>query len=388
MYILSAYKDNKEIFTITKQMTREELVFLRNTSHFTCPQCETPLRLKLGKVVIPHFAHIVLTNCLTSFSERESPTHLIGKQQLAEFFTRVGCEVSVEAYLPKIAQRPDLLVKRNKKLYAVEFQCSVMPIDDVLKRNQGYFKIKTRSIWLLRTPLNMQINEIGITYIKLSKFMQNFIEIQSISGATILTYDPTTYQFIYISHLMHISGTSFIAKIRALSTKQQTFPFAQVKPLTLTESKQYWSIFQHKRIRFLRNRIRMNKYGVKDKLLKHCYEQQLRPENLPLYIGFPISESETIQNHLVEWQLALICTLSKQQHEDINCISDMWIESFIFAQCKVVHLEKAKLVVRRYCRFLQVINYNINESISEQFISDSKLLDHFEEVIVAKRCEN
>ncbi|MGB2994318.1 MAG: competence protein CoiA family protein [Paenisporosarcina sp.] len=387
MYILTAYKDNEKIFTITKSMTKNQLLLLRNTSKFTCPQCETPLRLKIGKVVTPHFAHIVLTNCLTSFSEKESPTHLIGKQQLAEFFTRVGCKVSVEAYLPKISQRPDLLVRNKRNIFAIEFQCSVIPVDDIEKRTAGYLRVKIPSIWLLRTPKNIQLITKGISIIKLSKFMQAFIKNLPSSSSTIITYDPTTANFFYFSQLVHISGSSFLAKIRALSIEQQTFPFAQVKILNREEGEGYWKLFKNKRLRFLQNRIRSSSFGVMDRFLKNCYENKILPENLPLYIGFPIQDSQVIQAHLVEWQFALICAL-KQHHIDFLDITDKWLESFILTQCKVTDFEKAITVIEDYCKFLNMLDFNINLPISAVFISESRLLEYFEQQIVAKPCEN
>ena len=387
MYILTACIDNDKMFTITRDMTKDQLFFLRNTSKFTCPQCETPLRLKIGKVVTPHFAHIVLTKCLTSFSERESPTHLIGKQHLAEFFSRVGCKVLVEAYLPKISQRPDLLVRHKRNTFAIEFQCSVIPIDQIEKRNVGYLRLKIPSIWLLRTPPNISMNTIGISIIKLSKFMQAFIKNLPSSGATIITYEPKTARFIYISQLVHISGSSFLAKIRALSIEQQTFPFVQLKMLTKKEREEYWNLFQFKRSRYLQNRIQFSPFGVNDRFLKHCYENNIRPEELPRHIGFPIKHSETIQAYLVEWQLALIYAL-KQQHVDIQSITENWIESFILGQCKVTDFDKAKAVIARYCRFLQSLHYNLDNPIVTMVTSDSKLLEYFEQVIVANPCEN
>ena len=387
MYILTAFKDNEKMFTLTRDMTKDQLLLLRNTSKFTCPQCETPLRLKIGKVVTPHFAHIVLTNCLTSFSEKESPTHLIGKQHLAEFFTRVGCKVSVEAYLPKISQRPDLLVRNKRNIFAIEFQCSVIPVDDIEKRTAGYLRVKIPSIWLLRTPKNIQLITKGISIIKLSKFMQGFIKNLPSSSSTIITYDPTTTNFYYFSQLVHISGSSFLAKIRALSIEQQTFPFAQVKTLSREEGEGYWKLFKNKRLRFLQNRIRSSSFGVMDRFLKNCYENKILPENLPLCIGFPIQDSQVIQAHLVEWQFALICAL-KQQHIDFLDITDKWLESFMLTQCKVTDFEKAITVIEDYCKFLNMLDFNINLPISAIFISESRLLEYFEQQIVAKPCEN
>lgn len=387
IYILTAIKNQAEIFTITRHMSREELLLLRNTSQFICPQCENPLRLKIGNVVIPHFAHIALTTCLTSFSERESPAHLNGKQQLAEYFSRIGCEVEVEAYLPKIAQRPDLLIRQENKRIAIEFQCSVISIEDVIKRNRGYKSIKLPSIWLLSTPIQLQELTLGISYIKLSKFMQFFIKKYPISGATIITYDPKTSCFVYLSHLLHISGTSFIANIKSLPVNQQTFPFALVKSLSSSDKSMFWNVFQQKRTRYLRNRIFSSKFGAKDRFLKHCYVEQIRPENLPLYIGFPIVDSETIKDHLVEWQMALVCELSRSKTE-LKYVSEEWIEMFTKNHCKVFNPKKAFQVVNRYCELLLKLDYDIYRPILLQSINQSTVFNHFYKLIVAKRCEN
>ncbi|MCZ8536563.1 hypothetical protein M9R32_05130 [Paenisporosarcina quisquiliarum] len=382
MYILTAKKDNDKIFTLERQMTREHLVHLRSTSQFACPQCGNPLRLKIGKVVTPHFAHIVLTDCFTSFSERESPTHLIGKQQLAEFFTRIGYNVEVEAFVPKISQRPDLLIRKNKSLYAIEFQCSVIPIEDIEKRNSGYRRIKIPTVWILRSPNNF--NTSGVTLIKLSKFEQSFIGMDSSSNPTLITYNPSISQFIYFSHLVHITGTSFISKICTLSIEDQTFAFARVKPLTEIEQKQYWRIYQHKRLKFLTNRIFTSKFGARDKFLNDCYLQRILPEKLPLYIGFPIPGSQVFYHHLTEWQLALICWLSNQQ-VDLANVNESLIEAFLIEHCRVLDLKLAIDVIQKYCQLLQSINYNFTELVSQQLVSESYLFEHFHRFIVAKR---
>lgn len=366
-------------------MTKSQLELMRSTSQFTCPQCGNPLRLKIGKVVTPHFAHIVLSDCFTSFSERESPTHLIGKQQLAEFFTRVGFQVEVEAFIPKISQRPDLLVQKGRNLFAVEFQCSVIPIDDVYKRNLGYNQVKIPSVWLLRTPANINVNATGVTFIKLSKFEQSFITIDSSSKPTLITYDPTSSQFVYISHLLHISGSSFIAKFCTLPNMLQTFPFAYIKPLTQTEANQYWSIYQHKRSKFLSNRIYSSKFGTRDKFLNNCYVQHILPKDLPLYIGFPLPGSQVFQNHSTEWQLALICALSQKQI-DLDNISEGWIEAFLAEHCRVIDFKIAKDVVMQYCQLLQQINFDLSKLVSQQIMQETYLKQlFFHRLIVAKR---
>lgn len=387
MDILTALVDNKNIFTITRQMTREQLSTMRNTTQFSCPQCENPLRLKIGKVVTPHFAHVVLTDCLTSFSERESPAHLLGKHQLGEFFKRTGCQVSIEAFLPEISQRPDLLVKKESKRFAIEFQCSPIPIDEVRKRNDGYSEVNLSPLWLLRTPTQLRKFSDGITHIKLSKFMQSFIVTYDFSGATLITYDPTSSKFHYFSHLLHLGGTSYLTKIRSLSVDHQTFPFGQVKPLNVDEIDEYWRMFQYKRAKLLQTYLHRNKFGVRDRLLRRCYTLRIRPQALPLFIGMPIYQSQLIKNPLAEWQLMFISELEKHGM-DVDELSLEWVDQFIYSFCNTEYFNEARVVIERYAMLLRKINYDWQYSLTHQSISIEKLKSVFKEETVANRCEN
>lgn len=384
MNILTAYIDNKNIFTLERHLSKNYLESLRSNSQFSCPQCGNPLRLKIGKVVTPHFAHIVLNDCFTSFSERESPKHLIGKQQLAEFYKRLGYKVEVEAFIPKISQRPDIVIKKDRKLFAIEFQCSVISADDIQKRNDGYHQVKIPYIWILRTPATINLNKTGVTLVKLTRFEQSFITVDDCSKPTLITYDAFSNQFVYLSELLYINGTTFIAKVCILSIDHQIFPFAHVKSLSMTEQKQYWKIYQHKRQKFLTNRIYSSKLGTKDRLLNNCYHHRIRPLDLPLYIGFPISGAKVIQNHPTEWQFALICQLS-QMKMDLSDISEGWIESFLAEHCRLTDLKSALEVVYKYGEFLQQVNYNPSEPVSKQMVEESYLINYFHRFIVAKR---
>lgn len=77
---------------------------------YYCPGCVQPVRLKRGAVIVPHFAHVHATDC-DAFSEGETTDHLRGKQQLATWFAASGYTVRLEAGLPEIHQRPDILVR-------------------------------------------------------------------------------------------------------------------------------------------------------------------------------------------------------------------------------------------------------------------------------------
>ncbi|PCS03558.1 hypothetical protein RU85_GL000916 [Lactococcus garvieae] len=100
---------------------------------FYCPACKTALRLKKGKIKIPHFAHVSLQNC-DSWSENESAQHLGLKLSLYQWFKEKE-KVELEKYVPEIKQTADLLV--NDKL-AIEIQCSPLSLQRLEERTVSY----------------------------------------------------------------------------------------------------------------------------------------------------------------------------------------------------------------------------------------------------------
>lgn len=353
---------------------------------FLCPQCGNPVRLKIGQVMIPHFAHIVLTNCLTSFSERESPTHLKGKLQLADFFQSKGIEVVVESYLPTIEQRPDLLIRLNKKRFAIEFQCSVIPTLDIDKRSQGYLKIGITPIWLLRTFDIPPTPTHGITSLQLSGFRQKFIEQHPIFGSYLITFNPTNESFTYISHLLHIKGNRFIGKVRSLPLHLQSFPFMQMKPLSEEDIMIYWQLVKQQRQLFLKNCIFLSRKGVKDPFLRACYELRVSPVNLPLFVGIPIEGSTCFSSSLVEWQIQFIYESLKNE-QALDGKNDCWIETFVKGSTNILDVDKGIEVLNIYVNVLQTLKIKVDQFILNRKINEEEIVECFKSLMVAKRYE-
>lgn len=126
---------------------------LSKTAHYRCPSCKTPVHLKLGTVIRPHFAHFQNEAC-DVFSEGETLEHVEGKLQLKEWIEKLGFKVKLEAYIPKLKQRPDLLVQVDDKQIALEFQCSFIPIQKVIERTKGYLNAGYEVIWILGESFN------------------------------------------------------------------------------------------------------------------------------------------------------------------------------------------------------------------------------------------
>lgn len=119
-------------------------------SVFNCPACGQRVFLRNGAIKIAHFAHAKGAECVAS--EGETREHLLGKKQLYHWAQQHNLEPKYEVYLPKIKQRPDLLVKMNGQLVALEYQCSPISLHRLQERNAGYHQLKMPVWWILGRP--------------------------------------------------------------------------------------------------------------------------------------------------------------------------------------------------------------------------------------------
>ena len=94
---------------------------------FTCPACHSPVRLRHGQIMRPHFAHVSLKNC--------------------DFYSE---NVTVEAVLPELHQVADVLVNDN---LALEVQCSRLSEKRLRERTTSYHKAGFNVLWLLGEKL-------------------------------------------------------------------------------------------------------------------------------------------------------------------------------------------------------------------------------------------
>ena len=69
------------------------------------------------------------------FSEGETEEHLSAKELLYEWLTDETIEI--EAYLPDLQQRPDLLVGKT----AIEVQCSALSWSRFVQRTEKYLRL-------------------------------------------------------------------------------------------------------------------------------------------------------------------------------------------------------------------------------------------------------
>lgn len=366
--ILSAMTANNELFILSASHTREKLKQLRRTHQFFCPQCKEELQLRIGEIVVPHFAHKKDSNCPQLFSDGESKEHLIGKQQLYCFFENKGLTVQLEPFIKNLSQRPDLLVTTKNEQYAIEFQCSNIPIEVVQARTKGYLNASIVPIWLLKTPNFKQQKPTRIQLVQISPFRQQFITRHPQHGSTLLTYNPTTAKFIYFSHLLFIHGYRFIAKVQQLPIAHQYFPFLHLKEPTKEEFTHYWRFHLHIRQRFLRQRFYLSRKGVQDLLLKGCYGARMRLDQLPLFIGLPVRNAQYIDVYIAEWQATLLFFLQDCQISILQ-VDDEVIAIFILNNPDYFQDERGKDAILHYILLLKKLGVrSIHSSTKEAII--------------------
>ncbi|WP_252502448.1 competence protein CoiA [Sporosarcina sp. Marseille-Q4943] len=330
--ILTAWSDKGRLIILSPELERHELRRWRQTHSFYCPQCKGPVQLKVGEIVIPHFAHRKDTTCRASFSEGESPQHLKGKQLLYQFLVAGPQEVELEPLLDIISQRPDLLVKLGKTKVPIEFQCSTIPISDLEQRTDGYRRAGMEPIWILHTPAKLTNLSEGVGLFQFSKFQEWFIVSTPPEGDVLFTFNPHTKKFHYFSSLLHVAGQRYIGMHRILPLDFQIFPFARPKAPTEEDVRQYGDLYETYRQKELQNRILLNRRGIKDPFLRSCYEMKMLPTQLPSWIGVPVPKSHSFREADVEWQFRFIHFLTRNNipFSDVSPYSiDRFVNGFV-----------------------------------------------------------
>lgn len=300
--MLMAYNEQRQIF-LPYQYSREALQRYRRQMKFYCPQCQQPVQLKIGKYNIPHFAHIATNSCIQLFAEGESKLHLQGKIQLFEWLKNLGHIVKLEPFLRKLSQRPDLLLTKEHKQIAIEFQCSTISHEKWLLRTSGYEKNCIQPLWLFQTPQRQTTK--GIQKISISPIMQKVINTTALGLSYLVTYDANTSRFIYWANLLYVHGHTFIGKVQELTIRKQHFPFYEPKTITQEEFHYYWQVYKKYCKQFVYQRLFHSKKGVQDAFLRSSYELGFALTGMPDYVGVPVKDGEAIPMFSIEWQTLL-----------------------------------------------------------------------------------
>ncbi|MBD8003849.1 competence protein CoiA [Bacillus norwichensis] len=291
-YLLTALTKQGELFTLYGE-TRKGILQLRK-QQFYCPICTEPLILKAGHVRIPHFSHRDHSECINTASEPESPRHLKGKLDLFKWCRSNQLSAHLERYLPEIRQRPDLLIEKSGRRFAVEFQCTPISVQNVERRSLQYLLSDITPIWIVGGQPFHKRRTSGM--FELTEYLWSLTRRNS--GYTILVgYEPETEKVSLLTNIVPYTS-------RKISAKHFQQPISDVKwPLPLSAKHPYFpfqSWLGEKR-NWIQQKVR---YGnlVKDRFLSVIYQEKSNPFVLSPLIGLPVKYMESFVSHPTEWQ--------------------------------------------------------------------------------------
>jgi competence protein CoiA len=212
LYAFNAKSEWKSLYRMSSkaiQRAREE--------SFYCPVCRSPLQIRAGTKMIPHFAHLPKSACELA-KGGESEEHERGKWAIYKWLQHQGFNVKLEYYLERIKQRPDIWLEINNKRIAIEYQCAQIPIKNIIKRTASYRKEGIIPFWILG---HKHFQRAGTHQVFLNEFTRTFLYHWS-SSYHLFFFHPFNDSFVHLSHMRPGLGRFTFANIAIHSLKKLT----------------------------------------------------------------------------------------------------------------------------------------------------------------------
>ncbi len=353
--MLVAQRQQGEKFSLAEEWSKQQLLQLRKQEDFFCPICKQPVQLKLGEKKRYHFAHYRRDECLEDL-ENESAYHMDGKIKLYKWLQRQGISVQLEAYLPNIKQRPDLLFTYKEKSIAIEYQCSTISSSLFQKRTESYQKANVHVIWILggKCLKRKKSHTFHIT-----PFQELFIT--NHHHYELLSYCPITNTFLKLGSTMYsFSAQTAISHLHTYSTQNFTLPM-----LFREESTLIYSI--HREWCIKKKKWRMYLPSVYDKqvqfFLQKMYEAEIK--YFPAEVGVPTPSSFALRTSPILWQGSLFLSILHPMKIDECCtiaslcnyMNKLFHQGLLsFRQLLFYQDEEYSFVIKEYMEFLVLGN--------------------------------
>ncbi|BDZ31189.1 competence protein CoiA family protein [Lactiplantibacillus sp. WILCCON 0030] len=268
-------------------------------SVYRCPGCQAPVRLKRGTVMSAHFAHKANQACET-FSEGETAEHILGKQQLAAWFAAAGYTVQLEARLPAIHQRPDVLVQLgNHQPLALEFQCSPIAVEKLTQRTKGYREHGYRVLWLLGSPYQHQLRANA----KALKFLQH----HHAWGCFLIYWCTNANGGQLLLNLTVVDGERLNYQRQRWAAKQVSVPELLTYQPNFPPPIRVPVQFEHYQHRLILGRLQRQPAMVT--LQTYCYRHGGTLAQLPLWVFMMAPKVPILKTTYLAWYLHIFVTL-------------------------------------------------------------------------------
>lgn len=332
---------------------------LQKKSSYCCPNCKEPVFLKKGALKIAHFSHFNHSKCQL-FSEGETKEHLEGKQLLYEWFMRQGYPCQLEAYLPNLSQRPDVLVWITPiKAIAIEFQCSSLSIKKMEERTVGYKKNGYDVFWIVGSHFKLKdrITASQRLFIYSNTQMTSCLFFLDVEKKTVILYSNIQYQ----NTTRRISYDSHIIKLNKFDLTELTI--LQKKLMTEIKNKNVDILTSSKELleshHFL-NQGRIYKTQEMVSFQKYIYLKGDSLISLPKEIYFKVPGQITIKTLPHFWKYILLKWFTENELNTVVTLEelDYYIEelinneSIIFYPMPLLSLKEQKKPLYTYVKIL------------------------------------
>lgn len=239
--------------------------------------------MKAGSRTVPHFAHLPKSTCTNASGE--GSYHEQGKVQLYEWFTRQGYQVQLEAYLPALRQRPDLLLTIGNRQIAIEYQCCRISQEIMMDRTKGYKAHGIVPLWIMG---GNRFKQRQPKVLSLTSFEQLFFhQFHNTFPPTLYFYCPQSRQFAIFHTPYQLSATQMVGQLTFVPLQQLTFPklFQLNKPLSPTFLQTFWI---HHKQRFRANPHAVIKNNGTYSFYQYLYVRGYHASLLPTCVHLPL----------------------------------------------------------------------------------------------------
>lgn len=333
--MLTAIRRDGTPFYLLPRLPKEVLQCERKKEEFYCPECKEQVLMKIGTHRIEHFAHQKGSQCVESY-ERESDYHLNGKLQLFHWLEIQSFHPELEPFYDSIRQRPDIGVSICNQNYVLEFQCSTIPPELMMKRTKQYRLKNYKAIWIMG---GKNIKRKKGKQVSLSNFDYLFLTKTSSGSWDLPAYCSTSKCFILLKNITPITSKNALAHLSVIPIQQFSFHELLNPSVTVLFTKDDWK----KEIRTQKINFHLQGFQQND-FLKELYRCSLNSSLLPPIIGLPVQNAPIIETAPLIWQTYLfIDHFYKRKSEEIITFGEVYRSFMNRVNKKQIKLRKLPL---------------------------------------------
>ncbi|SDJ86933.1 competence protein CoiA [Sediminibacillus albus] len=357
---------------------------MRSECSFFCPVCNETLTVKAGSQVVPHFSHKSGSKCVHT-GKGEGAYHEKGKLDIFQWLAGQEIHIELEAYLPEIKRRPDILAKIGSKTIAVEYQCAAMPADEFYRRNAAYQELSIIPFWILG---GNRLNRAGRNKVKITANEKFFIhKFTPDFPLTMFFYCPNTQQFSLFKDIQLTGKRSAYGHLNYFSLNNSSLSdLLKVKKSASFNLYQFWKKEKYQfRTKILSRRASASEKAWQDWL----YEKRTHHSLLPGFIHLPVPGQYRMKTPPWIWQsklcLELLAPIDEQQPISLQRCYHLLEQDFLPPSLFPLILVKSD-PVREYLHLLASLH--IVKFISNQEIIKLRPISFPKNVELALRADN